>query len=174
MSTTAPVRPSSRDVFIRSWWPWLSVPVRLLVGAVWIAAGALKLENVEDSVRSVRNFRLLPELLVPTVGRALPIFEVVLGTLLIVGLAVRLTGTLSVLLQAAFIIGIASAWARGLQIECGCFGGSGSLVQNASARYPWETARDVGLLVLSALLVAWPRGRLALDDVLLPGTEVEE
>lgn len=98
----------------------------------------------------------------------MPLFEVVLGTLLVVGLALRVSGALSALLQPAFIVGIASAWARGLQIECGCFGGSGSLVQDASAKYPWEIARDVGLLILSALLVLWPRSRLALDDVLLP------
>jgi uncharacterized membrane protein YphA (DoxX/SURF4 family) len=150
------------------------VLARLLVGGVWIAAGALKLEDIDDSVRSVRNFQILPEAIVPTVGRGLPVFEIVLGALLIVGLAVRLSAALSALLQAAFIVGIASAWARGLEIECGCFGGSGSLVQNASAKYPWEIARDAGLLVLSALLAVWPRSKLALDDLLLPGTEDEE
>lgn len=77
-------------------------------------------------------------------------------------------------MRLAFIIGIASAWARGLQIECGCFGGSGSLVQNASAKYPSEIARDGGLLILSALLVVWPRSKLALDDVLLPASDVEK
>ena len=53
---------------------------------------------------------------------------------------------------AAFIIGIASAWARGLQIECGCFGGGGT-VEDATSKYPWEIARDVGLLLLSGALV---------------------
>jgi uncharacterized membrane protein YphA (DoxX/SURF4 family) len=173
VSTAAPAQSTWVGSFARVWWPWVSVLARLLVGGVWIAAGLLKLKDIGDSIRSVRNFQILPEAIVPTVGRGLPIFEILVGGFLIVGLAVRIGGTLSALLQLAFIIGIASAWARGLQIECGCFGGSGSLVQNASAKYPWEIARDVGLFVLSALLVVWPRSKLSLDDVLLPGGDVE-
>jgi uncharacterized membrane protein YphA (DoxX/SURF4 family) len=174
VSTAASAQSTWVGSFIRSWWPWVSVLVRLVVGGVWIAAGLLKLEDIDDSIRSVRNFQLLPEAMVPTVGRGLPIFEVLVGVFLVVGLAIRIGASLSALLQLAFIIGIASAWARGLQIECGCFGGSGSLVQDASAKYPWEIARDVGLFVLSVLLVVWPRSKVALDDVLLPGDDVEK
>lgn len=168
MSTATAVRPTMWGMFVRSWWPWISIVARLVVGIVWIVAGYLKLEDIDDSIRSVRNFQILPEALVPTVGRGLPIFEVVIGALLVIGLGLRVTGVLSSLLQVAFIIGIASAWARGLEIECGCFGGSGSLVQDASAKYPWEIARDCGLLILSVLIAVWPRSKMALDAVLLP------
>ncbi len=75
---------------------------------------------------------------------------------------------LSCLLLVAFIVGIASAWARGLQIECGCFGGGGGPAVNASAAYPWELARDVGLLAASAWLVWRPRTPLSVDRYLLP------
>ena len=173
MSTATAARPTMMRLFVRSWWPWLSVVARLVVGIVWIVAGYLKLQDIDDSIRSVRNFQILPEALVPTVGRGLPIFEVVLGALLVIGLGLRVSGTLSALLQLAFIIGIASAWARGLQIDCGCFGGSGSLVQDASSKYPWEIARDSGLLVLSVLIAVWPRSKMALDTVLLPPIDDE-
>ncbi len=167
MSTVAAARPRLRTTIVRSWWPWVSILARLVVGLVWIVAGYLKLQDIDDSIRSVRNFRVLPESMVRAVGTGLPIFEVALGSLLVVGLALRVTGALSALLQLAFIVGIASAWARGLQIECGCFGGSGSLVQDASAKYPWEIARDCGLLILSVLIASWPRSKMALDTVLL-------
>jgi hypothetical protein len=71
----------------------------------------------------------------------------------------------SALLFLAFIVGISSAWARGLSIECGCFGGGGE-IPDAAAAYPGEIARDVGLLALSLWLVVRPRSRLALDNVL--------
>lgn len=175
MSAAEPVRPPSLGLtLVRGWWPWLSVVARLVVGIVWMAAGTLKLQDTNDSIRSVRNFQLLPEALVPTVGRGLPIFEVLIGALIVIGLAVRVSGALSALLQLAFIVGIAAAWARGLQIECGCFGGSGTLVQNASAKYPWEIARDCGLLILSLMLVVWPRSKLSLDGVLLSPIEEKE
>ncbi len=173
MSTAAEARSPLQGTLVRSWWPWVSVLARLLVGIVWIVAGYLKLRDVGDSVRSVRNFQILPESMVEPVGTGLPVFEVVLGALLVVGLGLRVSGALSALLQLAFIFGIASAWVRGLQIECGCFGGSGSLVQDASAKYPWEIARDCGLLVLSVLIALWPRSKMSLDTVLLPPIDDE-
>ena len=79
----------------------------------------------------------------------------------------------SALLFVAFIIGIASAWARGLSIDCGCFGGGGQ-IPDAAAKYPGEIARDVGLLALSAWLVVRPRSRLALDTVLFRSTRDDD
>ena len=54
---------------------------------------------------------------------------------------------------------------RGLEIECGCFGGGG-YDANATGDYPWEIARDVGLLLASAFLVVRPRTRRSLDALL--------
>ena len=67
----------------------------------------------------------------------------------------------------AFIIGIASVWARGITIDCGCFGGGG-YDADAASQYPWEIARDAGLLLLSAYLVWLGRTRIALDNLLFP------
>jgi uncharacterized membrane protein YphA (DoxX/SURF4 family) len=158
--------------FLRVRWPWLSVAARLLVGGVWIAAGWLKLtESPEAQDRAVRAYQLLPESLVPLVGRGLPALEVIVGLLLIVGLGVRVVSVLSALLLAAFIFGISAAWVRGLQIECGCFGGGGSLAQDATAKYPWDIARDAGLLLLSAALALWPHSKVAVDRLLLRPVE---
>jgi hypothetical protein len=71
----------------------------------------------------------------------------------------------SALLFIAFIGGISSAWARGLQIDCGCFGGGGQ-IDDATSQYPVEIARDVGLLLLSLWLVVRPRTRWAVDNVI--------
>ena len=71
------------------------------------------------------------------------------------GLLTRGAAVVSALLFVAFIVGIASAWARGIEIECGCFGGGGADA-GASSTYPWEIARDVGLLLLSLFLVWLP------------------
>ena len=85
-------------------------------------AGFLKLPDPAENVRAVRAYRILPESIVPIVGHLLPILEIVVGACLVLGLLTRMVALLSALMLAAFIIGIASAWARGLQIECGCFG----------------------------------------------------
>ncbi|WP_374456311.1 MauE/DoxX family redox-associated membrane protein [Nocardioides sp.] len=144
---------------------WFGLVARLVTGGVWIVAGALKLPYPADSVRAVRAYDLLPETVVPAVGHLLPVVEVVIGLCLVLGVLVRSASAVSALLFVAFIIGISSAWARGLSIDCGCFGGGGE-IPDAAAKYPGEIARDVGLLALSVWLVVRPRSRLALDTVL--------
>jgi uncharacterized membrane protein YphA (DoxX/SURF4 family) len=151
---------------LRAWWPWLGIVARLVVGVVWIIAGALKLGDLEASTRAVRNFQVLPETIVPFVGHLLPLLEITVGTLLVVGFAIPLTATVSALMQLAFIIGISQAWARGFQLDCGCFGGGGGTTGNAAKGYALDIARDTGLFVLSVLLVLLPMTRLALDALI--------
>lgn len=146
---------------------WIGLAARLITGGVWLVAGALKIGDPAGSVRAVRAYQLLPESLVPLVGHLLPALEVGVGIALILGLLTRWFALVSALLFVAFIIGISSAWARGLQIDCGCFGGGG-FDADATSKYPWEIARDVALLALSLFLAARPRTALALDSLVSP------
>jgi uncharacterized membrane protein YphA (DoxX/SURF4 family) len=150
------------------WRGLVGVLARLVVGGVWVVAGASKLPDPAANVRAVRAYDLLPEAVVPVVGHALPVLEIIVGACLLLGLLTRGVAVVSALMLCAFVVGIASAWARGLSIECGCFGGGGGPAANARAAYPWEIARDVGLLLLSAWLVWRPRTPYAVDNVLLP------
>jgi hypothetical protein len=70
------------------------------------------------------------------------------------------------LLMVLFTFGIASAWARGLEIQCGCFGGGGNVKIDATPGYIRDILRDLGLLMLSAWLVWRPRTWLSLDSLL--------
>ena len=112
---------------------------------------------------AVRAYQLLPEPIVPTVGQLLPgRSRSSSGVTLVLGLLTRGAAVVSAVLFVVFIIGIASVWARGIDIDCGCFG-DGGFDPDAASQYPWEIARDIGLLLLSLFLV-WPRPtRLALD-----------
>lgn len=66
----------------------------------------------------------------------------------------------------AFVAGIASAWARGLAIDCGCFGGGGP-VEPGTTTYLPDVLRDLALLG-AAVWIAWrPTSPLALDSLLL-------
>ncbi len=152
---------------------WLGLIARLVIGGVWIVAGAIKLPDPAQSVAAVRAYQLLPSSIVPTVGQLLPVIEVVIGLLLVLGLLTRFAAVASAILFVAFIIGIASAWARGIEIDCGCFGGGG-VDPDAASKYPWEIARDVALL-LASIFVAWlPSTRLALDSLLFRRTPEPE
>jgi len=144
---------------------WAGLAARLVVGGVWIYAGALKLPDPDASVNAVRAYELLPGDSAVTVGHLLPILEVVVGGMLVLGILVRGAAVVSALLFVAFIVGIVSVWSRGIEIDCGCFGGGG-YNPDATSKYPWEIARDTGLLALSVLLVWLRRTRWALDSVL--------
>lgn len=147
---------------------WVGVVARLVVGGVWLVAGLVKLPDPAANVRAVRAYELLPESLVPVVGHALPVLEVLIGVCLIVGVLTRANAVLSSVLLVAFIVGIASAWARGLSIECGCFGTGGGPAEDAAEKYPWELARDAVLLALAGWLAVRPQTPWALDNRLFP------
>lgn len=143
---------------------WIALAARLLLGGVLGAAAVLKLDDSPaEQVRAVRAYQLLPQGLDALVGYTLPIAELLLAIVLVLGIATRLAAVLSGVLMIAFIAGVASAWARGLTIDCGCFGGGGEVAASETA-YPQEILRDVGLLAVAAFLAFVGPGRFALSS----------
>lgn len=115
--------------------PWLTLLARLILGGVLIAAGALKVGNLQQSAMAVRAYELLPIWMANLFGYALPWIEIGIGLLLVLGALVRINGLLGALIMLAFIIAIAQAWARGLSIDCGCFGNGEKLIQRIRSIY---------------------------------------
>ncbi|GAA3082925.1 DoxX family protein [Streptosporangium carneum] len=146
--------------------PWVTTVSRLVLACVLIVAGWGKIGTPVLSVQSVKAYKLLPDSLATVVGYGLPILEIVIGVLLIVGLLTRAAGAISALLMLAFVIGIASVWARGLRIDCGCFGGGGQLKPGVEPDYLIDILRDSGLFVLGVVIAWFGPGRLALDSAL--------
>lgn len=144
---------------------------RFGLAAVWLVSGGLKIADPEQTYVAVQAYDLLPAGSVGVVAAALPFVELALGVLLLVGFGTRLAAIASLVLLAAFVAGVAQAWARGLSIDCGCFG-SGGAVDPGQTRYPQEIARDLGFALLAVWLVIRPRTLLALDQRLVGGRAV--
>ncbi len=163
----------NRSRIVISALPWVTTVSRLVLAGVLIVAGWGKIGTPVLSVQAVEAYELLPESLATAVGYGLPILEIVVGVLLVVGLLTRAAGVISALLMLAFVIGIASAWARGLRIDCGCFGGGGQLAAGVEPDYLIDILRDLGLFGLGVLVAWFPPGRFALDSALglTPGRE---
>jgi uncharacterized membrane protein YphA (DoxX/SURF4 family) len=140
----------------------LGAVARLGLAAVFLVSGALKVVDPAQTQIAVRAYELLPPGLVGLVATTLPLLELVLGTLLLGGAFTRWAALASAVLLLVLMTGVAQAWARGLSIDCGCFGGGGQ-VARGSTRYPQELARDVGTLVLAVWLLLRPRTVLSVD-----------
>ena len=63
--------------------PWLTLIARLILGGVLLAAGALKIGNLQKSAMAVRAYELLPVSLANFLGYTLPWVEIGVGLLLI-------------------------------------------------------------------------------------------
>ena len=142
--------------------PWIGLVCRLTLGGVLFVAGYLKVDKLEVSQMAVRSYELLPIPLANFLGQTLPLFEVVIGLLLIVGAATRAVAALGGFTMFIFIIAIAQAWARGLNIDCGCFGGGGT-VAPGETRYLQAILRDAGLVAMALFLIRYPVSKFSID-----------
>jgi len=145
---------------VRAQLPNVSLVARVVLAGVFAYAALTKIGDPQATVRAVRAYELLPNSVEVPLGYALPAFELALAVLLLAGVALRLAGIVSAVIMLAFVGGITSAWARGLTIDCGCFGGGG---QTDDPQYLVEILRDSGLLLLAVLVAVIPVSRWALD-----------
>jgi len=157
---------------MKDWKNWVSLGARLVLGIVLIWAGATKVGDLTASSASVKSYQMVRYELAEFLGHTMPFAEIGLGILLVIGLFTRVSGALGALMMIAFIIAIASVWARGIAIDCGCFGTGGPVEhEKAMAAYPWEIARDVGLAACGVWLVVIKKPFLAVDTWLFRPVE---
>ncbi len=135
---------------------------RLTLGVVLVLAGALKVTSPAASAMAVRAYQILPYDFAGYLGYALPVVEILVGLLLVAGLLTRASAVVGGLLMLGFVIGIISAWTRGLTIDCGCFGGGGT-IGASQTQYGKDVLRDAALAACAAWLVARPRTAYSLD-----------
>lgn len=108
---------------------FITLLCRILLGGVLLVAGGLKAFKPSESASAVAAYKILPTNLAHLIGYALPWLEIALGILLIIGLTTRLAAVIGIAIMIVFIAAIISVWARGILIDCGCFGGEAKLIQ---------------------------------------------
>jgi hypothetical protein len=126
----------------------------LAAGAVLIAAGLAKARRPSVFAAQITDYGIVPVSASRLLARLIPVAELSAGALLVAGLvgpaAVRQAGAgLATGLFAVFLAALGSAYARGRDIACACFGGNGEL-ETVGAHAIVRTAL---LLVLAALAI---------------------
>ncbi len=145
---------------------WVGFVLRLAGAAVWIVAGAAKLPDIHSFHVLVDKYGILPGFLSGPFAYALPFVEIAIGVYLAAGLFVRGTALAGTLLFAAFMTAQGIAWARGLTLDCGCFG---TAVESTVG--PLTMLRDLGLGIPTFLMLAFPARKLSLDSRLFDAAD---
>ncbi|WP_243359548.1 MauE/DoxX family redox-associated membrane protein [Fundidesulfovibrio terrae] len=97
---------------------------RLVFGAVFVYAGALKMGDAAGFAANIFNYQLLPAKMVYGAAIILPAVEVVCGLALMANTLARGASVVLSALMLTFIGAMGWAMARGLDVDCGCFGGT--------------------------------------------------
>lgn len=145
--------------------PWVTLIARLLLGGTLLAAGWIKLFNSYEAKASVRAYELLPVSIANLLGSFLPSFEIAIGLLLIIGIWTKRVALIGTILMAVFVIAISQAWARGLPINCGCFGNGGVTADGKVHNWTYlsEILRDLGLILCGIYIYLKPIGKFGFD-----------
>jgi uncharacterized membrane protein YphA (DoxX/SURF4 family) len=126
----------------------LLVAARVALGVTFLYAAMTKIGNMELFAEETANYRMLPAALVPAAAVAIVGVEIVAGALLALGVAVRASSAVIGLLLVAFIVGLSQALLRGIDLRCGCFGGTEPAT--------WGTvARDLIMLAVWYPVFRW-------------------
>jgi uncharacterized membrane protein YphA (DoxX/SURF4 family) len=101
---------------------WVVLALSLGLAAVFIYAGIEKIQDRLQFADTIAAFRILPAALINLIALGLPPFEIACG-LLLLGRPTRRVGALAVALVCVLYLSVlSSALARGLTLDCGCFG----------------------------------------------------
>lgn len=144
--------------------PYATLLSRLVLGGVFLVAGITKAFDAGGFAASIRSYGLgLPEWFVSLSAYGLPYLEIMIGLYLIAGLFTKPSAWATNAMMVVFILALLQGALRGLEIDCGCFGGA------ATAESPslWSAfLRDFGLLALGLHIAFAPIGRLSVDALL--------
>ena len=100
---------------------YFQTTLRIILGIVFVYASAGKLFNTEDFAKAILRYEFLPVYFVNLMAIIMPWVEFFTGILLITGIFRKASSLLASVSLIAFLIALTSAFARGLDISCGCF-----------------------------------------------------
>jgi len=111
---------------------YLQILLRLILGGVYVYVAWNKLINAEEFAKAIKNYDMLPLQAINIIAITLPYIELFAGLFLIFGFYKKGSSAILGITLIVFIIALTSAYARGLNIDCGC--GFTSTVQETSSK----------------------------------------
>jgi uncharacterized membrane protein YphA (DoxX/SURF4 family) len=106
---------------------WLLLAGRLIIAVIFLYAGYEKVREpwLQFAV-SIESFKAVPETWLEPLARLLPWCEIALGISLLPHILTRWFSLVATLLLSLFLAVGIRAYAKGLTVDCGCFGAGNS------------------------------------------------
>lgn len=130
--------------------------LRVLMGAWFVYAGGLKIfaSGLDQFATDLGNYRMMSEEMALVAGYFVPWLEVVAGICFMLGILKKGAWLAMFGLVLAFTVSVGSAWWRGLDISCGCLGGTEKISY-------WGKAAEFALYFATLSYIAWVEWRKA-------------
>ncbi len=122
--------------------------LRMGLGLLFVYASLDKIWEPGAFAEAIYNYRLLPDVFLHGAAILLPWVELVTGLLLVLNRFPRTSSLLAGSMLLVFTLAVASALARGLNFNCGCFN-LDSETGNIGLR---KILENVGLLLVATVL----------------------
>lgn len=127
--------------------PIISTSTALALSVIFASAAGHKLKNPNWFRRQVREYELIPEMVVPAAACTLPLIELAAAVGLLWSTSRPVAGVLALLLVSAYALAIAINLLRGRSdIDCGCSGPA-----MPQPLQPGLLVRNLGLAILACL-----------------------
>ena len=120
--------------------------IAILVGGLFVYAGAVKIVDPVEFARDIDNYKMLPWSAGVGLALYLPWLEILCGLALITRVLYRGSVFIVTGLMILFIVASIVAKARGLDVSCGCFGHASKYLS-----FTWHLALD--FLLLGGLII---------------------
>lgn len=124
----------------------------LAFGALFIWSGIGKVKDPMSFADAIRNYRIVGDPIAPALAHFIPWLEIFAGLGTMIERTRQGAVALLTLLVLIFTLGIISAWLRGLDIACGCFGSEETM------DYPVKVAQNLVLIAWGGFLW-WRSGK---------------
>ena len=126
--------------------------IRILLGGLFILSGSLKLFEPDTFARIIALYDILPDAFAAYAAILVPVLEVLLGLLLLMGYKLRAAALLLMVLVALFIVFITVNLVRGRSFDCGCFDTRRFGLNINETISPWLVIRNLIILAGLALV----------------------
>jgi putative oxidoreductase len=132
---------------------------RIILGVVFIIASVEKIASPDAFAASIQAYNIAPVAVVNLSALVLAWLELLCGVFILSGVLVRSSAAIVTFLIGVFVAAMLAAMARGLQIDCGCFG-----THHATPLGWARILEDAALLIPGIHLIAYPYPEFSIEN----------